>query len=133
MERLVAAVNHPNFGLLVDMGNFLHADEDPARAVGRVAPFAKHVHAKDFHVKKGNGPDPGRGWDRSRAGNFLRGAIIGHGEVPVAQCLGILARAGYKGNVSVEFEGIEEPGLAISIGLENLRRFVAEATVWREA
>jgi len=129
MESLVAAVHHPNFGLLVDMGNFLCADEDPARAVGRVAPFAKHVHAKDFHLRSGNAPDPGRGWFRTRAGNWLRGAIIGHGEVPVAQCLGILVRAGYKGNVSIEFEGMEDPGLALSIGLENLRRFVAEATV----
>jgi sugar phosphate isomerase/epimerase len=133
MEKLVAAVNHPNFGLLIDMWNFLCADEDPARAVGRVAPFAKHVHAKDFHLKSGNAPDPGRGWSRTRAGNWLRGAIIGHGEVPVAQCLGVLARAGYKGNVSIEFEGVEDPGLALSIGLENLRRFVAEATVCREA
>jgi sugar phosphate isomerase/epimerase len=128
MEKLVAAVSHPNFGLLVDMGNFMCADEDPAKAVGRVAPFARHVHAKDFHLRQGNLPDPGRGWFRTRAGNYLRGAIIGHGEVPVAQCLGILARAGYKGNVSVEFEGIEDPGLGISIGLENLKRFVAEAT-----
>jgi sugar phosphate isomerase/epimerase len=125
MERLAAAVNHPNFGLLVDIGNFLCADEEPAKAVGRVAPFARHVHAKDFHVRKGSEPDPGRGWFRTRAGNFLRGAILGHGEVPVAQCLGILARRGYRGTVSIEFEGIEDPMLGISIGLENLKRFMA--------
>jgi sugar phosphate isomerase/epimerase len=128
MERLAATVNHANFGILVDMGNFLCADEDPAKAVGRVAPFAKHVHAKDFHVRQGNLPDPGRGWFRTRAGNWLRGAIVGHGEVPVAQCLGILVRAGYKGNVSLEFEGIEDANVGVSIGLENLKRFVAEAT-----
>ncbi len=128
MEKLAAAVHHPNFGILVDMGNFLCADEDPGKAVGRVAPFAKHVHAKDFHVREGKLPDPGRGWFRTRAGNWLRGAIVGHGEVPVAQCLGILVRAGYKGNVSLEFEGIEDPNVGVSIGLENLKRFVAEAT-----
>ena len=51
VEKLMNAVNHPNFGALVDMGNFLCADEDPARAVGRMAPYAFHCHAKDFHVK----------------------------------------------------------------------------------
>ena len=125
MEKLVAAVGHPNFGLLVDVGNFLCADEDPARAVGRLAPFARHVHVKDFHVKSGSDPDPGRGWFRSRAGNFLRGAVVGHGAVPVAQCLGILSRAGYDGTVSLEFEGIEDPIVGCSIGLENLKRFMA--------
>ena len=124
MEKLFAAVDHPNFGLLVDMGNFLCADEDPAQAVGRVAPFASHVHAKDFHVKPGDGPDPGRGWTRTRAGNWRRGAIIGHGVVPVGQSVEILTRAGYSGAVSIEFEGIEDPMVGLSIGLENLRRYV---------
>ena len=127
MERLVAAVDHPNFGILIDMGNFLCADEDPARAVGRIAAFASHVHAKDFHVKPGSDPEPGRGWFRSRAGNWLRGAIVGHGVVPVGQCLGIVARAGYTGTVSIEFEGIEDPFVGLSIGLENLKRFMPEA------
>jgi len=123
VEKLVNGVNHPNFGLLVDMGNFLCADEDPAKAVGRVAPYAVHVHAKDFHVKSGSQPDPGKGWFRSRAGNYLRGAIIGHGEVPIPSCIGILKQAGYDGALSIEFEGMEPTLEGIAIGLENLRRF----------
>lgn len=123
MEKLVAAVDHQNFGLLVDIGNFLCVDEDPASAVGRTAPFAFHVHVKDFHVKSGSSPDPGSGWFRSRAGNYLRGAVLGHGVVPVGQCLGVLSRSGYEGVVSIEFEGIEQPELGIKIGLENLQRY----------
>lgn len=34
VELLVNTVAHDNFGLLVDMGNFLCADENPAAAVG---------------------------------------------------------------------------------------------------
>jgi sugar phosphate isomerase/epimerase len=127
VEKLANGVNHPNFGLLVDMGNFLCADDEPARALGRVMPYAFHVHAKDFHVKPGNGPNPGSGWFRSRAGNFLRGSIIGHGNVPIGQCIGIMKRAGYDGVLSIEFEGLEDPLKGIAIGLENLKRFVAEA------
>jgi sugar phosphate isomerase/epimerase len=127
VEKLVAAVDHPNFGLLVDMGNFLCADEDPAIAVGRVLPYAFHVHAKDFHVKSGMEPNPGEGWFPSRAGNHLRGAIIGHGNAPVAQCVQLLKRAGYDGVLSVEFEGLEDPLKGISLGLANLRRFLSRA------
>ena len=124
VEKLVCGVNHPNFGLLIDMGNFLCADEDPAKAVGRLLPYAFHVHAKDFHVKSGMLPDPGSGWFKSRGGNYLRGAIIGHGEVPVVQCLEIMKHAEYGGVLSIEFEGMEEPLEGIAIGLTNLRRYI---------
>lgn len=127
VEKLANGVNHPNFGLLADMGNFLCADDEPTRALGRVMPLAFHVHAKDFHVKPGHGPNPGQGWFRSRAGHFLRGSIIGHGDVPIAQCLGIMKRAGYDGVLSIEFEGLEDPLMGIAVGLANLRRFAAEA------
>jgi sugar phosphate isomerase/epimerase len=124
VEKLVNGVNDPNFGTLVDIGNFLCADEDPAAAVGRVAPYVFHAHAKDFHVKPGSAPEPGAGWFKSRAGTFLRGAIVGHGQVPVPQCLGILKRSGYDGYLSLEFEGMEEPLTGIAVGLENLRRYL---------
>jgi len=125
IAALVGAVSHPNFGALVDIGNFLCADEDPAIACGNVAALALHVHAKDFHVKSGSGRNPGRGWFRSRGGNYLRGAIIGHGNVPVRQCLGNLKRAGYDGYVSIEFEGMEDCVEALRIGRENLLALIA--------
>ncbi len=121
MEKLVAAVNHANFGLLIDIGNFLCVDEDPAKAVGRTAPFAFHVHAKDFHTKPGSSPNPGKGWFRSRGGNYLRGAVLGHGDVPVGQCLSVLAAAGYDGVVSIEFEGIEQSEIGVQYGLDYLK------------
>ncbi|MDD5677798.1 MAG: sugar phosphate isomerase/epimerase [Kiritimatiellae bacterium] len=126
VEKLINGVNHPNFGALVDMGNFLCADEDPARAVGRMMPYAFHCHAKDFHVKPGMEPNPGKGWFQSRAGNWLRGAIIGHGNVPVTQCLRTMKRAGYDGVLSIEFEGLEDVLTGIAMGLANLRRFEQE-------
>lgn len=123
VERLVNAVNHPNFGLLVDMGNFMCADDEPAAAVGRVAQFAKHVHAKDFILKSGNGPDPGDGFFRTRGGNYLRGTVVGHGEVPVYRCVQTLKRSGYDGYVTIEFEGVEDNLWAIKTGLENLKNY----------
>lgn len=124
VEKLVGAVCYPNFGLLVDMGNFLCADESPVQAVARLAAFARHVHVKDFHIKSGSEPNPGRAFFGTRGGNYLRGAIVGHGNVPVLQCLRILHAHGYDGYVSIEFEGIEDNLSALSIGLENLKNYI---------
>ena len=128
VEQLVTAVDHPNFGVLVDIGNFLCADDDPAMAVGRLMPYAFHCHAKDFHVKPGTDVAPGKGWFVTRAGNYLRGAIIGHGNVALLQCLNIMNREGYSGVLSIEFEGMEEVLMAIQAGHDNLRRLVGMVT-----
>ena len=124
IEKLLTAVNHPNFGVLIDIGNFYCVDEDSAQAVGRLAPYAFHAHAKDFHLKSGNGFNPGEGWFMSRSGNYLRGAIIGHGNVPLLQAIRALKRSGYDGVLSVEFEGMEDPRVGVRIGQANLRKLV---------
>ena len=126
VEKLVNAVANSNFGLLIDMGNFMCADDEPAKAVGKLASYAKFVHAKDFHVKSGSGPNPGDGFFRTRGGDYLRGAVVGHGNVPVYQCIQTLKRSGYEGYVSIEFEGVEENLWAIKTGLENLKKYAAE-------
>lgn len=125
MEALVNAVDHENFGWLCDMGNFLCVDENPIHAVGKAAPYVKYVHVKDFYVKSGNEPDPGDGFFRSRGGNYLKGTIVGHGNIPVTQCLAILKNAGYDGYVAIEFEGMEDTITALSIGVSNLKRYIA--------
>lgn len=123
VEALINKVDHPNFGVLVDIGNFLCADEEPMRAVKIVAPYAFHAHAKDFHVKCGCS-DPGDGWFKSRGGTCLRGAIVGHGNVNVKACLNILKEAGYDGFLSIEFEGMEDNRQALEIGRANLARYI---------
>ncbi|ANU52649.1 sugar phosphate isomerase/epimerase [Acutalibacter muris] len=127
VELLYNTVNHPNFGLLCDIGNFTCADENPATAVARVAPYTRYVHAKDFIIKSYYDNDPGEGAFQTRAGNYLRGTVIGHGNVPVKQCLSILKRAGYDDTIAIEFEGMEPALTAIRIGLANLKKYWDEA------
>lgn len=124
VEALINRVGNPNFGALVDIGNFLCADEEPLMAVKRMAPYAFHVHAKDFHIKNASA-DPGEGWFRSRGGTWLRGSIIGHGNVDIKGCLEILKEAGYDGFLSIEFEGMEDNRRALEIGFANLSRYAA--------
>lgn len=121
VEALILAVNHPNYGWLVDMGNFLCADEAPEAAVGRLAPYAFHAHAKDFLYKPCTARDPGRTWFATRAGAYLRGTVIGHGVVPVEAALRILQRAGFDDVVAIEFEGVEPCLEAVQLGYENLQ------------
>ena len=124
VEKLINTVAHPNFGALVDIGNFMCADEDPVKSVGIMAPYAKHVHAKDFHWKSGMEQNPGEGWFQTRAMNYIRGAIIGQGEAKVYQSINILKKAGYDGYITVEFEGMEDNLKGIRIGKDNLARFI---------
>ncbi len=120
VEQLFNAVAHDNFGLLVDVGNFVCADEDNCAAVSRVAPYAVHVHAKDMY--KSTEPAPGFG--QTRGCNYFKGAIVGEGDVNVEKCLQILHRVGYDGYCSIEFEGAEDCLCGIETGLKNLKGMI---------
>ncbi len=124
VEKLINAVAHPNFGALVDIGNFMCVDEDPVKSVAIMAPYAKHVHAKDFYLRSGNEIDPGEGWGKTRACNYIRGAIIGHGNAKVYQSIQILKKNGYDGFISIEFEGSEDCREGMRIVRDNLFRFI---------
>ena len=123
LETLQHAVSHENFGLLVDIGNFVCTDDCPPLACARTAPYAVHAHAKDFYIRKASAPDPGQGFFKSTSGNFLRGAIIGHGDVDVVHCIRALQSAGYDGWLGLEYEGMEDCMLGVRVGLDNLRRY----------
>lgn len=124
VKKLIETVDHPNFGWNMDMGNFMCADEASVDAVKVAAPMAFHAHAKDFHFKSKDEYVPKQGWFETRGGNYLRGAIIGHGVVNVPECLKILRAAGYDGWLSVEFEGIEDCLMALRADLANLKEML---------
>ena len=126
MEALIRAVDNDNYGWLVDVGNFLCADEYPLQGVMRALPYAIHAHVKDFLYRKADEqyvmPD---GFFTTRNGNLLRGTVLGHGDVPVAACVKLLREAGYDGVLSLEFEGAEENLPAIKMGYAYLRKLEA--------
>lgn len=123
VERLFNAVNHDNYGLLVDMGNFVCVDEEPSRAVSRVAPYAIHVHIKDMLVRE---QPTGNCKNMTRGGNYFCGTVVGEGDVPVKKCLKILKRAGYDDFVSLEYEGAEDCITGIARGLANVKTMLEE-------
>ena len=120
VEKLIQAAGDSNFGLTLDLGNFLCLNQDPVAATRQLVPYAVHVHVKDFHVRPKERKPPG-GWFDTPTPLALRGAIVGHGVIDIPAQLKILRQAGYKGWLSLEFEGLEEPTRAVQLGLEYLR------------
>ncbi|NLE29787.1 MAG: sugar phosphate isomerase/epimerase [Phycisphaerae bacterium] len=123
VEKLIQTVNHPNYGLTIDLGNFLCVNADPVKAVATLAKYAIHAHIKDFHVKPKK-QMPSTGWFATPTDIALRGAIIGHGNVDLLSCLKLLKKAGYKSWLSLEFEGMEEPTFGVAQGLIEAKRLI---------
>lgn len=125
IERLFNAVNHENYGVLIDVGNFACVDEDSTKAVSLLAPYCVHAHVKDFlyrPYKKGEK----KGYFKTRACNFLKGCAIGDGIIPVKQCLSILKESGYDGYVTLEYEGDKDCIKEIKKGLKRLKKYLSE-------
>ena len=127
VEKLFNTVDCDNYGILVDMGNFACADEDSAKAVSRLAPYAVHVHAKDFKKRAFGEPDyAGEAYIVTRGCNKLCACAVGDGDIPVSQCVAILKRAGYDGYLSIEFEGLGDCITEIAKGREFLLNIIGE-------
>ncbi|PAV31210.1 sugar phosphate isomerase [Virgibacillus profundi] len=122
IQRLIENVNRPNFKTTLDTGNFLCVDEDPVSAVKKNIGYASMVHTKDFYVRPASSFSPGEGWFQSTAGNYLRGAITGHGDINLQDVLKVVKKSGYDGYISIEFEGLEDCKKGSKIGLDNVRR-----------
>ncbi len=129
VKKIVEGVNYENFGTLVDIGNFLCVDEYPCDAVKNVETFAFYVHAKDFCYRKQDAILSPDGFFKTRNGNYLKGVILGHGDVPVLEALKIVKDSGYNGYVTLEFEGLEDAKQGCEYGLNTLKA-VKEKLNW---
>ncbi len=123
---LFTAVNNKNYGFLCDVGNFGSVDEDCYTSASRLIDLIVHVHAKDCIIRSGMSYNPGKGFILTRGGNYRRATIFGHGNVPSYQILNAIRASGYDGFVSLEFEGLETPLDAVTIGTENLQRMIRD-------
>lgn len=120
VQRLISEVNRANFKTTLDTGNFLCVDEDPVAAVKNNIPFASMVHVKDFY-RRTSPIGLGEGWFPSSSGNYLRGAITGHGDINLPEVLKVIKQSGYNGYISIEFEGMEDCEKAAKISFKNVQ------------
>lgn len=121
VQALVDAVGRDNYRTTLDIGNFMCADEDSVIATQKNLPIASMVHLKDFYLRKVS-RNPGEGFFRTAGGNYLRGAIVGQGDIDMWAVIKAIKDSGYDGYISIEFEGQEECKFGSRVGMANARR-----------
>ena len=150
MVRLLNAVDRPNVGMTLDVGNFLCVDDRPEVAVAKCIKYADMIHLKDFYIRKKDrmlpqdgmyttGAKPAKpyvmptpeefrkmppsvGYVGTASGlNILRGSILGQGDMDIWAILKTVKDAGYDKEVSIEFEGMEDCVAATDICLKTAR------------
>lgn len=127
VQRVIQAVDRPNFKTTLDIGNFLCVDEDPIVGVKKNLPYASLIHFKDFYIRPYDQNPGGGKWFRTANDNYLRGSIVGQGDINIRAIIKLIKESGYDGYVTLEFEGMEECREASKLGMENLKR------LWNEA
>ncbi|MFJ5759070.1 sugar phosphate isomerase/epimerase family protein [Neobacillus sp. NPDC093182] len=129
VQRVINKVNRPNFKSTVDVGNFLCADESPLVGVKKNIPYAATVHFKDFYIRPYYENPGGGEWFRTVNGNYLRGAIVGHGDINIREIVKLVKSSGYNGYLTIEFEGMEDCQVGTKIGMDNIKRFWDEVNI----
>jgi sugar phosphate isomerase/epimerase len=121
--RLIHAVGNPNFRFTLDVGNFLCVVVEPHVGTRRGLPHAGFVHLKDFYLRRA---EPGPGWLKTMGGQFIRGSVFGFGDLDAKALIESVVASGYDGFVSLEYEGGEPSLYGCEVGLQNIRRLLAE-------
>ena len=119
----IHSVGSPHLRLNLDPANFARADESPAEAVRSLAHLAAHVHVKDVRelaeAESGEGPVV-----RSLQGRSFKLVAAGEGEADWQAIVGELQKAGYRGYLSIEYEGPGDERAGVRRSRDSLARFV---------
>lgn len=132
VRRLITAVDRPNFRCTLDVGNGLCVDEDPMVTVQTLLPFAATIHFKDFLIRKdgtacgADGPAKFEvaAWLTTNYGNYIKGTIVGDGDIDVVKAARYIKASGYDGSIAIEFEGMEDCRVGSQNSLRNVRRYM---------
>ena len=119
-----------NFSHQLDVGNFLCVDENPEIAVKRLINKAETIHMKDFYIREED-CDPGDAtqfdcsgaWFRSQHSAYLRGSILGQGDMKIKNIARIIKQSEFNGGIYLEYEGMEDCFYGTKVGFENMKKF----------
>ena len=97
LETIMRAAHHEHTGLVWDVTNmWTITKESPVEVYARLKKYIRHTHIKDAKVVDGK----------------VQYVLMGQGEVPIFQAIDALAKGGYKGYYSFEWEKLWHPELA---------------------
>ena len=94
---IMQAAEHPHVGIVWDVANMWTATkESPIEAYNALKKYIRHTHIKDANLVDGK----------------LSYTLLGQGDVPVFKAIDSLAKNGYKGYYSFEWEKMWHPEIA---------------------
>lgn len=95
MLELIQNVNHPNFGINFDTGNFVRIQDDPIQGMEKLAQYTFATHIKDLKV---NPQATENDW------YYLSCTPVGDGLVDNQRLAQILRNANYEGFLAMEID-----------------------------
>jgi len=101
VHQLLESVQHPNFGVTLDLGNLLWAPQDIVESTRLLAPYAVTVHVKDFKTAS---QDPAA-WPTYPGGPKALPVALGSGDLPLAAQIDVVLDADVSPLWVAEFEG----------------------------
>ena len=97
IEKIMQSVNHPDVGLVWDVINMWSVTkEPPAQVYTRLKKYIHHTHIKDLMLNNGK----------------EEYVLLGKGNTPIFEAIDLLAKNGYKGYFSFEWEKLWHPEIA---------------------
>jgi 3-dehydroshikimate dehydratase len=109
-----------------DVGNYIMAGEDSLTALDRVWKTVEHVHLKDWRIAEPTSNCLAEGGYPALDGRCFYPVALGEGIVDLGGVLRRLHDGGYRGVLSIEYEGLGDPTVAIDSSLEFLRPLLRE-------
>ncbi|WP_221566020.1 sugar phosphate isomerase/epimerase [Alkalihalobacillus sp. TS-13] len=121
VEDIIRNVNSSYVKSTFDTGNFLLVHEKPTSAFDRLKNDIINVHFKDFREKL---PDETLKGFKSLEGVELIGTVPGDGEVDLFYIVNGLKEVGYKGWLSIEYEGFDDAKEANEEAVNRLKQLL---------
>ena len=89
-------------GVVADFGNIHLVDESIEPFIREFADWIVHVHVKDYFITPRSLRPMNEKEHATLHGNYLQAALIGQGNVPIAEAFRCLKDIGYSGSISLE-------------------------------
>jgi sugar phosphate isomerase/epimerase len=116
---ICASVDSPNFRLIYDVAAPLFVGEDSLKTLTEMYPYSLHAHVKNFRLLA-PGEQPGRFLD-ANDGKRYTGTTLDSGIIQIEPVVRELKRLGYTGFLQIEYQGEDDPRVALRHNVEYLR------------
>jgi sugar phosphate isomerase/epimerase len=116
---ICASVNSPNLRLIYDVAAPLFVGDGSLATLAEMYPYAVHAHVKNFRLLA-PGEQPGRFLD-ANDGRRYTGTTLDQGVIQIEPIVKELTRLGYTGFLQIEYQGEEDPRVALRHNVDYLR------------